>query len=204
MDTQTALENLILARNVLEAVKVRYFLIDGTLLGLTRGGRFIEWDDDIDVGIFAEDFNVRTFGLFAAAMKQNGFSYHTEGGWKRTLTAHWWRKNLRIDFSFYFRRGDQRVIWVCAKDEFIEFSYPAKLIEELVSVDFYGSPFMVPKEREAVLTHSYGDWKVPRTDYNWKTSPLHISARTKTTTGKRVRSFLSRHALRASVWLQSD
>ena len=150
METHTALENLILVRDVLSALKVRYFLSDGTLLGLTRNGRFIEWDNDIDVGILAEDFNVRTFGLCAAGMKQNGFSYHFRGGWKKNLTARWLRQNVQVDFFFYFRLGDQRVFRLFDTDEIIEYRYPAKLIEELVPVNFYGLSFMVPKERESV------------------------------------------------------
>jgi len=42
---------------ILRENNIRYFIIGGTLLGSTRNGKFIPWDDDADIGILKEDLD---------------------------------------------------------------------------------------------------------------------------------------------------
>lgn len=41
----------------LRAAGIKYFLSAGSLLGAMRTGVFIPWDDDVDFGLFRDDFN---------------------------------------------------------------------------------------------------------------------------------------------------
>ena len=176
MDGKTALAALVRARDALVAANVRYFLSDGTLLGLVRHGTFIKWDSDIDLGVMAEDFNVRSFVRFMVLMHQKGFSLrYLSGRWRRNFAAGWVRKNIKIDLFFYSRRGDLRIAPAFDFGRFCEFSYPASLIETLLPAEFCGETVMAPKDKEAVVAHEYGDWQVPRPDFDWRTSCLNRS-----------------------------
>lgn len=41
----------------LDAAGIKYFITGGTLLGAARNGKFIPWDDDIDIDLMRPDFN---------------------------------------------------------------------------------------------------------------------------------------------------
>lgn len=198
MDTKIGLENLILARDALTSLNVRYFLIDGTLLGLVRNGSFLDSDEDVDIGVLAEDFNIRSFGLYTSRMRGKEFAPDFYGVWGSSFIAQWWRKNVFVDLAFYFRRDDQRVAYGFYAGEIIEFSYPAWLIETHSPIEFLGQSFMAPKHEEAMLSHQYGNWQIPRADWDWTKSSLHITSRTRMTKWKKLQHRLSNRVVQLS------
>ena len=44
--------------SICEEMKIRYYLVCGTALGAVKYGGFIPWDDDLDIGIFREDYEM--------------------------------------------------------------------------------------------------------------------------------------------------
>ncbi|MBS0280404.1 MAG: LicD family protein, partial [Proteobacteria bacterium] len=191
MDEQNALAALILTRDIMAAIKLRYFLTDGTLLGIVRDNNFIASDSDIDIGVFAEDFNIFSFGLLASLMRLNGFSHRFLGVWGKHFAVHWTRKNVLVDVSFYFKNGDQRVSYAMDDTNIFKITFPADLIETLAPIEFRGHSFTAPKDPRAILSYQYGDWSVPRPDWDWKESPLNIARWKKVTLEEKFKSKVS-------------
>ena len=52
----TELEILKAFIGVCEQLKIKYFLVCGTALGAVKYNGFIPWDDDVDVGLYREDY----------------------------------------------------------------------------------------------------------------------------------------------------
>ena len=55
--------------------KLDYFLSGGTLLGIIRDGKLIEWDDDIDINVFSDSYK-NNFKKILNFAKLNGYPFH--------------------------------------------------------------------------------------------------------------------------------
>lgn len=53
-----------------------YFLSGGTLLGIIRDGKLIEWDDDIDINVFSYSYR-NNFNKILNFAYQNSYPFHT-------------------------------------------------------------------------------------------------------------------------------
>ncbi len=97
--------------NICDELGLKYFVLYGTLLGAVRHQGFIPWDDDIDVGLFREDYEV--FLKKAQALLPSYYelqSYHTEKNLpysfakirdSRTTFIETSTKNLSINHGIY-------------------------------------------------------------------------------------------------------
>ena len=54
-----------------------FYLSEGTALGIYRDGDLLEWDDDVDVGIFSQD-KERFFQLVVPEMRKMGYIFNVE------------------------------------------------------------------------------------------------------------------------------
>jgi hypothetical protein len=144
----TAFEDL---HQALDGAGVPYFIAAGTALGLVREGRPLSADNDIDVGVFDEDFDRDALvELFAKHPRFDFDVVHPRT--KKLGLRH--RGGSPIDIFRFYRDGDL-------------------MYHDAVFVRWGNSPFEVsrrdirgldlplPADPDTYLTENYGDWRTP-------------------------------------------
>lgn len=144
------------------AISDKFFLMYGTLLGCIRDGEFIEWDDDMDIGILEEDWN-DDFIAELSKFAQVSVSKHNNRTSKIRLVHDHDHTCLNImrdeNGDRFFTEGN------------ITLTVPGKYLKEFKEIDFYDMKVRVPVNAEEFLAWDYGDWKTPQKEYNWTSKP---------------------------------
>ncbi len=140
----------------LDGAGVPYFIAAGTALGLTREGRPLSADNDIDVGVFEDDFDQTALEELFAKHPRFDFDVvhpHT----KKVGLRH--RGGSPIDIFRFYRDGE-------------------KVYHDAVFVRWGNSPFEVerreinglklplPADADTYLTENYGDWRTPNSNFD--------------------------------------
>lgn len=154
---------LLTVKGILEAYKIPFFLIFGTLLGAYRDKDFIKHDSDIDIGLL-EQYNEKIMelindGYFAIY----GLKYTREWHEKTHIRALQYKSDY-IDLWFFekkentYRSGKR--YYMLAHQIDCGFS----------KIMFYGQKYNAPNDIEAYLRRHYykSDWKIPVEDYHAK------------------------------------
>lgn len=150
INRDVAFDNLKLLLSVLEKNEILVSPALGTLLGIIREDNFIEWDEDIDLFILAEDK-------------------------PKLLNAFWTLKDVGFDLVRVDRGG--LLFSIMRNGEYIDFYIMEKLspelrgsadifmlerhLTDLIDWDFKGIKIKVPKNYEEFLDLRYGDWRTP-------------------------------------------
>lgn len=159
----------------------RYFIIDGTLLGAIREGDFIEHDLDMDIGVYAEDWDISTFAWLVGRLISFGIiPCHMYGNFTDHFEVACRRDGIKCDIFFYRRDDDKRIFHAYRNggrnlpNDLITYEYDAGLIENIRPVFFRGKHYNAPADPVAVLVAKYGnDWKIPVKKWDWADGPLN-------------------------------
>lgn len=159
---------------------VPFFLSSGTCLGYFRENKFIDYDYDIDIGVFYEDYN----SIIITSLIENGFDLYRYKGkletgcefsfyYPNTILG----KKAKLDLFIHYKDGDY-VYWKAynkRKKNMITYKVPKFDLKE---VEFLGINVLVPNPTINYIENHYGkDWSVPKRpgiEYKFNTSPISI------------------------------
>jgi hypothetical protein len=164
-----------------QSLHLKPFLVFGTLLGHYRDGGFIEHDQDLDLGLLEEDYGCRaevidlmkTRGYLVRLNTDDEVSFYRKGLWESNCAGCF------VDFWRFTRQGDKVIhrIYDNTKDEHRTYVFSADIFEDFTKTRFMGRhDVLVPVKTDKFLQESYGDWRVPRTDFNIFTDHPNMQA----------------------------
>lgn len=149
-----AFENLQLINEVLSKENIFWQVCWGTLIGIMRDNDFIEWDEDIDIIILAEEEEKLKDLLWD--LKEKGFELirHERGGLYSIS-----RRGEYTDF-YVLRKASDEIRYTIDGGYLLE-----KQILDTMVIDFKGLKLKIPRQYDELLTFYYGDWKTPKQYY---------------------------------------
>jgi hypothetical protein len=129
---------------ICQTLQIPYYLEGGTLLGVVRDKKLLEWDNDVDVTIHTQSMTAQRWHALVDALKQDGFV------------------PFRIN-TFEFS--------VHKYDEYLDIHYSHKSNSynsgiTTVTVGEGGSQLNIPGLVDEYLTKKYGNWRVVNRDAN--------------------------------------
>jgi len=133
----------------MDAARVPFFILFGTLLGAYRDKKFIEYDTDIDVGVTSDQINLLMSII-------TGMKFAAE----ELMVIRQDEALLSLEFMGLIYL-DIYVFWLC---ETGYSSGPYKLAREqlnpLYTIEFLGTTFKCPSNPEHYFEQKYGlDWR---------------------------------------------
>jgi hypothetical protein len=157
MDMAIAAKLLLEVKEVMNRSGVQFFLRQGTCLGAIRDGAFIQWDDDLDLGVIlgVNGFTEQSVEPLLAVFRESGYYVQSTSS-KSTIYATLLKNMMRVDILFH-RVIDEQIyhwpgIW-----------FPVTLFKQLKEINFIGETFLVPNPPEEYLRIKYGpNWQTPK------------------------------------------
>jgi lipopolysaccharide cholinephosphotransferase len=154
-DRAVALENMVIARDVLAKRGIPLFLNFGTLLGALREKDFIPHDDDVDVGIYDRD--EAAFLACFDELEGKGLSFFEKIDEMRLYSFA--RGGEQLDF---FIACEKRTIFGRRWDLDGRATVPSRHLDSLDEIVFLGERFMAPHDAKGLMVNLFGKtWTVP-------------------------------------------
>jgi len=118
---------------ITERLKIKACLVFGLCLGFVREGRYLENDNDLDVGVICNGKNKK---ILISSLKKNGFN---QGRSYRYNNIHFYKNKVLVDIFFLEARG---------------------FYSKFDSVQYKGKRYPVPHPTKEFLSACYSNWKI--------------------------------------------
>lgn len=155
----------------------------GTLLGLYRDGKIIEYDYDLDMACWRLEKN--DYLRLRSALEEKGFHLVRQFIWDTDiLTETYQYKEVLVDIEYYIKEGDKAQTICFDFDDRTKLTQTLQRQEiqgmnlylyefegiELIEKEFNnGIPCQVPKYMEKRIIEEYGvNWNTPDKNHDWK------------------------------------
>ena len=168
---ETITQNIVEAHRILDSIKVKHWLTDGTLLGYYRDGKIFDHEKDADFGVFIEDYNEKIVDAF---IKKGWRLHYVFGKLSIGFELTFSKGNEHIDLFFFYKDNDKiwHAAWKVIKKRYINMIKYYYNKFELKEIDFLGERFLIPADTENYLETKYGkDWRIPVKEWDWAFGP---------------------------------
>lgn len=151
---------------------IKFFLLAGSLLGAWRDHRPLDGDDDIDIGIYSEDYEK------VKKLLLNSTKYHIFNLWRREITViqrGYTKSQSQIDIFAIERDTEFAYLYSYKSNSFsgvwdIEWrmKFPRKCFDTLIDCKNFLPNFTVkiPKFTPEILALEYDDWQTKNLKWN--------------------------------------
>ncbi|KAI8798875.1 hypothetical protein BgiMline_023098 [Biomphalaria glabrata] len=150
----TAIEKLqllhtyLVMAEALRLMRVEYFFVQGSLLGVHRHGGIIPWDDDIDITINVTDWKLVRHGLSCI----HGYVLAV------TEYMHWKFYPVETGYPFidiFFFTENERFLWAVSSSTSLYLVFPKQDTYPLSTGQYEGIYVPVPKNIDQIVKNRY-------------------------------------------------
>jgi hypothetical protein len=186
---------------VLEKSNVPYRLDAGTLLGIIRENRLLPWDKDMDIctnetryaklQLLAWKFRFRGYWAWVRRIKRD--LPPLKRGAVRVLRVRNRKFGIiagpiKLDIFIWHHFGD-KYYWIQGyTGREVTLAAPKEYFEPAIRTNFDGKEYWIPEAFEEYLTQRYGEWRIPRQEWNPLTEDGSIISIPETPAGKKAAS----------------
>ena len=171
-----------------------YWLINGTLLGIIRDKNQIKWDNEIDIGVFADEicredviklFTSNNYKLIESIDTSDYINFskdefifdinlfrpsdeYFKSIWELEDFSIKERILNRVIQSINYLLPTKIKMLEAKKKKYLGYSIPKQFLFPLIEEPYKNFKILLPNNSEKVLEHIYGqDWQIPNKNYNW-------------------------------------